>query len=368
MGEIFSNPLDLLWPALALLSLALLLLLWCFRRRWQGVLPPREEVPVPWSGMELLAALFLGFYLIPIELQALLNLVGFFPWLYGPPPAAYLAAFAAAPDAAFPAGVPWGPLVLSVERGPVEVARRAMWVNLLAFPLQMLLVPLFLRIVSGTRLRELGLDRRFLGRNLLAGLLGWLLITPLAYTIQQVAQHFLQGPPETHALTKVAQHPEVPIEGPVIALVAVIVAPLWEELLFRGVLPRWLARQAWGGAAAVAACWLLALLHGADDIAAGWRSGYLVGAVRAAAPLLFVMAMTAGFVLLHWTWRSPAADAVYGTALFFAIGHSAWPQPLALFVLGLGLGWLAQRTQSLAGPMLMHALFNAVACLWLLVS
>src|SRR5205823_5542904 len=33
-----------------------------------------------------------------------------------------------------------------------------------------------------------------------------------------------------------------------------------------------------------------------------------------------------------------------------------------LFVLALGLGWLAWRTQSLIGPMVLHSLFNGIAC------
>jgi membrane protease YdiL (CAAX protease family) len=60
--------------------------------------------------------------------------------------------------------------------------------------------------------------------------------------------------------------------------------------------------------------------------------------------------------------RLAASQAVYSTAALFASIHP-WPTPVALFVLGLGLGWLAYRTQSLVGPMVLHALFNAVACL-----
>ena len=36
------------------------------------------------------------------------------------------------------------------------------------------------------------------------------------------------------------------------------------------------------------------------------------------------------------------------------------PRPVAAS--GLGLGWLAQRTRSLAGPIVLHGLFNAVNC------
>src|SRR5207244_297023 len=38
----------------------------------------------------------------------------------------------------------------------------------------------------------------------------------------------------------------------------------------------------------------------------------------------------------------------------------------ALFPLGLGLGFLAYRTQSLVGPLVLHSAFNGISCLALL--
>ena len=53
------------------------------------------------------------------------------------------------------------------------------------------------------------------------------------------------------------------------------------------------------------------------------------------------------------------------SALFAAVHSFAWPSPVALFVLALGLGWLAHRTRSLVGPIVLHGLFNAVSCVLL---
>jgi membrane protease YdiL (CAAX protease family) len=70
-----------------------------------------------------------------------------------------------------------------------------------------------------------------------------------------------------------------------------------------------------------------------------------------------------------WRLRAQSAGAIYGTALLFASAHSfAWPTPVSLFVLALALGYLAYRTQSLVGPMLLHALFNGVSVVILLVQ
>jgi membrane protease YdiL (CAAX protease family) len=77
-----------------------------------------------------------------------------------------------------------------------------------------------------------------------------------------------------------------------------------------------------------------------------------------------------GYLLLpRLTGNVREVRAIYATALLFGAFHAAvWPSPIALFVLGLGLGWLAWRTQSLTGPIFVHALFNAVASAVLLLS
>ena len=63
----------------------------------------------------------------------------------------------------------------------------------------------------------------------------------------------------------------------------------------------------------------------------------------------------------EWAWAQ-ARLSIYGSAMLWAVVHP-WPGSIPLVVLGLGLGWLALRTQSLIGPMVCHALFNSIACL-----
>lgn len=65
-------------------------------------------------------------------------------------------------------------------------------------------------------------------------------------------------------------------------------------------------------------------------------------------------------------WREFQAGnirlAVLGSSMFFAVAHStAWPSPIPLFLLALVLARLAQRSQNLIGPIVLHACFNAVA-------
>ena len=53
---------------------------------------------------------------------------------------------------------------------------------------------------------------------------------------------------------------------------------------------------------------------------------------------------------------------IVASSMFFALVHSPWPTPIALFFLGLVLGWLAFRTQSLLPSIVVHGLFNLVSC------
>jgi membrane protease YdiL (CAAX protease family) len=88
------------------------------------------------------------------------------------------------------------------------------------------------------------------------------------------------------------------------------------------------------------------------------------------APVVFVLLMVPGYFVFPWLVRrwlpdAAAARAVYAGALLFGAIHGAWPSGVPLFVLGLGLGFLAVRTRSLVGPIVLHGLFNGVACVLL---
>jgi membrane protease YdiL (CAAX protease family) len=62
-----------------------------------------------------------------------------------------------------------------------------------------------------------------------------------------------------------------------------------------------------------------------------------------------------------WIPGTADARALFGTALLFAMRHAnVWPTPIPLFVLALGLGYIAYRTRSLVPSILWHSLFNAV--------
>ena len=58
--------------------------------------------------------------------------------------------------------------------------------------------------------------------------------------------------------------------------------------------------------------------------------------------------------------------AIVLTSLIFAALHAAqWPAPIPLFLLAVGLGMVYQRTGSLLAPIVMHAVFNGFSTLML---
>ena len=116
------------------------------------------------------------------------------------------------------------------------------------------------------------------------------------------ALRLVQGPVQTHPLLVTVQQTREPWTLALLAFEAVVLAPVVEEFLYRGVL-------------------LSALVRGAGAIAA----------------------------------------LVVSSGLFALVHAPAEPQAVApLFFLGMALAYAAYRTRSLVAPVLAHALFNAL--------
>jgi membrane protease YdiL (CAAX protease family) len=378
---------------------------------------------------QVAAVLFVLFVYFAGVSQAfeVLDRSGFYGRVYGPD----LAPLCKEPDRKGRAPA-WGRLRdgLGAAGGPgaasgatADAVRRAgrtrllLWARALAFPFQALAIPFVLLAFLGARPAQLGLTRRRLGRNVLFGLVGWVVFTPLAFGVNVLTARFLSeaglGGEQEHPLTQLAGLGPTPAEWALLIFTAVVVAPVLEELIFRGVLQPWFAGLRAGGHVAVGAALALAVWERADALhtARGGRE-----LAEAAAPALFVLALVPFYLLIWWRGRragrlagsplpsekaghadaaapegdftpgpapagavmppAPAAPdvrarvpppVVFATALLFGALHSfAWPTPVALFVLGLGLGALAARSGSLVGPIVLHALFNAVSCVLLL--
>src|SRR5262249_18885610 len=308
---------------------------------------PQRCRAVPWIGLEVIAV-FLVYFLVPALVFQLLLETGVLKLLYG----AAVVARLKAPD----------------DSGAARAAlsRVALLMGVLSFPLQVAAILGLLRRVSGTLPYQLGLTRHRAWRSVLLGFLLRLIVTPPVLILNDRVQKILSDLPgkgvSDHPITQLAQEGLLPLEWVLIVFATTLAAPVLEELLFRGVTQRWAGRHPWGGWVSMGAALFASLLNRTGEIGkvlngSGERSGW-TDFLQACAPWLVVRAMLPGFL---WVWRkarTPFAPALYSTSLFFAAVHSfAWPSPVALFVLALALGWLAERTQSLVGPMVLHSLF-----------
>jgi membrane protease YdiL (CAAX protease family) len=322
--------------------------------------PTGWPTPVPWTGPEVLLASCLIYLAWPATFSLLLQGSGLYRWFYGPGPVAQQAAgvgAAAGPGAARAAEPTFRRL---------DSYRQGLWLNAFTFPFQALTIPVLLFSVSGTRPSQLGLTRRRLGQNLLVGFVGALVLVPCVFGVYYlvIALYHSWGaaPTEEHPLTQVAQFGLAPVEWGLLVLSAVVAAPVVEEQVFRGLLQPWFAKRREGGALAMVLAFLMALAMRRSEIEVSLPRGPWAVAGECL-PALFVLALVPVFLLVWWRSRTPVGPAIFGTAVLFAAFHSGvWPSPVPLLLLALGLGIIAYRAQSLAAPMLIHALFNCFNC------
>lgn len=353
--------------ALALAAAVGVVILGRFAGRW---------FPLPrlrrgrWSGGEVLLC-FLLFNIVPAILVYLLDESGFFFWVFGE-------------------------YVKSARQFLLLEPLRL--VLLFAFYITLVLYP-----ISGTRPSHVGLTTARWQANIRLGLAAFCVVTPVVLGLYFVVHAVTPSTP--HPLEELIQERHFAFEWGLIAFGTVIAAPLLEEWLFRGLLQGWLRRASLWGHLVIAVLGLTAgILQSLpqakppdgrivwEALVFAWLlvSVYITGVLRIWWPVLqsgiqhFVETPESGAptpapvegqtrVLLPQgpRWEAfkvaNARWAIVGSAMVFALLHVHWPDPVPLFLLGLVLGWLAYRTQSLIPGIVLHAMFNAVAfgVLWL---
>jgi membrane protease YdiL (CAAX protease family) len=220
--------------------------------------------------------------------------------------------------------------------------------------------------LSGVRFASLGITAARLIPNVILGCLAWFPLTLLTLGVHLLLSLLLGS--ETHPLTRLLkQHDFRPWEWLLIALTALAIAPVLEELVFRGILQAWLvgcSRRGHYGVIIASVFLAYALRSGRED--------------NELSAFLFALCLLPAYLLLihrdaFLIWDDAAQPrpwpAIFGSSLLWASFHSAiWPAPVPLFVLGMGLGWLAYRTRSLISPVIVHVLFNAVAFMVLMLE
>lgn len=196
----------------------------------------------------------------------------------------------------------------------------------------------------------------------------WAVLTPvvlLVHAAVTLAFGLLDLPLDEHPLTQMGGRDA--LDRFLFALQACVAAPVIEEVMFRGLLLSWTT-----GGRERHAC-RLPQPPVAPPVVRPWLVmgfGILFAATSGkTGPVVFAGLLAAGLGVVWVTVRRGKRHVrgIYATAAFFALIHaSVWPSPIPLFVLGLGLGWLAARTRGVLAPILVHGLFNAVSAVFVL--
>jgi membrane protease YdiL (CAAX protease family) len=195
-------------------------------------------------------------------------------------------------------------------------------------------------------LNRLGLSPRQLGRGIVLGLIGSVIVVPLVFLAAQVTELLWQtlhyAHPKEHDLLRFMGDSHNLVLTVVLIASAVLVAPVFEELLFRGhvqtLVTHALAR-------------LSAARHRVD-----LRRGFEIvvpGASPDAPPAPEPPPPLVPSGAARWA-------SIFLTSLIFSSVHPAWTIP-PIFVLAVCLGYAYERTGNLWAVMTMHAMFNTTS-------
>jgi len=206
-------------------------------------------------------------------------------------------------------------------------------------------------MLGSSGVERLGMRRHRL-RGAAMGLLGIIIAFPLVFFVSEITESIYQtlhySHPQEHELLKVMGDSGTGFARVALIFGAVILAPLFEETLFRGHLQTFL-RELF--------CRLSGVL---PVIPASSPPGLLDPG------LAYAQAGPAALIDPGSTSITPARPVGWQTWLaillasaLFALVHPAWMRP-TIFFLAICLGYAYERTGNLWTNVVMHAIFNAV--------
>lgn len=349
---------------------AALLLYALARRRKQRLIPPTNFPRAKWDGVAVAAA-FVLFILSAHFVQLLLTAVGFYRWKYGQD---------------FPLEV--GRVPTDMEKAAAAV--RYFWASVVCFPFQLLTMAAIATRRGGPN----PLTPGPVAPNVVSGYLTWLLVTPAAFSVFALANivhtWLTDRPPDRHPLTLLGEWAGN-LEWTLFIVQTLCIAPVLEELVFRGLLLPWLCQKRAADPASafvvipthrsalvLGLAIAVAVLFHADDAAKAAESNQWGAMFAHLIPGAFFVALVPIYLMLpryrrlhrHLRLRSPhvTRGILASSALFAAFHATVWPSPVPLMVLSVGIGYLSVRTQSLVGPVVVHSMFNAVSATLLLLG
>jgi membrane protease YdiL (CAAX protease family) len=260
------------------------------------------------------------------------------------------------------------------------------------------------------RPRLYGLHRARGIANVAVGLLGFVVVTPVVLAVFFLIEYTTVR--ETHPLLSLLTAHDCPLLRGLLVFKACLAAPILEETFFRGILLGWLRRGFLIGQlvflaaglilaifqsqrepgnedgpftllgflvavtlVAVYGIWIVVLIsrHLQTVEEVSWfrvRWGDFLEADRnfTPPPPDEIVARSALFGQRFKTWeQATLRSAIYGSAMLFGLMHGQ-REMVPMVILGLFQGWLAMRTNSLVGPIVLHVAFNVVAVVVLFTS
>ena len=327
------------------------------------VLPPRTPRFVPWGAGSVLAA-------VAVYFVAQVLVVSGYAGIALPRPKG--------PDVARPPFSPFEMMGLSAAYNLATLA----------------LVPLTLALTARARLRDFGLSAVRLRERVALGLFAYPILAPLVFGTMLVAVRIWKREP--HPLERAIRDQMSPSMAIILVLASVVLAPMAEELMFRGVLLGWLTRLALkprkpAGRDPLGEASSEAEGYGSpgedtpiqvEDVEAPSRLSTEIVPSFIDHPSDNPYAAPSASISLI----SPPADVeilpddpsgrvfallmsnVAVSILFAAMHAPVWPTPVPIFFLSLGLGLLYQRTGGLIAPIALHMTFNGVSTLLMFLS
>jgi membrane protease YdiL (CAAX protease family) len=188
---------------------------------------------------------------------------------------------------------------------------------------------------SGASWTDFGVDRQHVLADLRLGGLAFLMLAPPVYGVQHL---LVQWFPSQHPLLSLLTEHGSPVVYLVVGLSAALIAPLTEEYLFR------LLLQGWTEGALAARTETLASPHA---VSIPGHTDELRSEPKRDEPS--TPTMKAGWMAI-----------LVSATLFAALHASHGPDPIPLFILAIGLGYLYQRTHRIVPCITVHLLLNSV--------
>jgi membrane protease YdiL (CAAX protease family) len=226
-----------------------------------------------------------------------------------------------------------------------------------------IVVPLLVKLTSGATLRDIGLSFAVWWRQAAVGIVAALAAAPFIYSIQFISLRIWEN--NAHPLQKMLRDEFSPGVPELAILSGVILAPIFEELLFRGILQTWLVGLFERRRAVPAPRPEDTAAENTDPRSTGESSDSEFDFWEADSPEGLPCQSAANSKSAVFSGKARAASrGIVLTSLVFALIHATqWPAPIALFPLALVIGAVYQRTGSLIAAICLHATFNGLSTL-----